>query len=150
MKRILAITIQGFFRKERLSSLPTATGVGMAFRGVRREEGVCNIVRFVSAFKCDNLKQEILSYSQKTILQVPSDSLAGEVDYYAYALLNENEADVVARVLTAKMGSIVECASVCENTDCDMSLLLEGAVPLIWNDKKAINFKSTDFLRDAV
>ena len=151
MIHTLTIMMRGFFRKEKLGGLPTETGIGIAFKGIRQEEGVCNIVRFDSAFKCVDLRQGILLYSQKTSLQqVTSDIIDGEIDYYAYALLDEKSADIVARVLNAKMKASSESNCTCENTEYDMRLLLEGAVPLIWNDKTVINFNRTDYVGDVV
>ena len=151
MIHIITITMRGFFRKEKLGGLPTGPGIGIAFKGIRREEGVCNIVRFASAFKCDDLKQGILSYSQKAPLQqVTSDIIKDEIDYYAYALLDVVSADIVARVLNVKMAAITESNCACENAEYDMRLLLEGTVPLIWNDKKVINFMRADYVGGVV
>ena len=140
MERIL-LTMRGFFRKERLEALPTDSGVAIVFRGYRKDDGYCVITKFIKAFRCANIRGDILSYSSRGEGIVED----GAIDYYAYAILDEQSAGIAANVLNAKINSAIEEDQIVENDECDMELVFDGAVPLMWSDRCEIKFKKSDF-----
>lgn len=144
MNRIL-LTLRGFFRKERIDTLPRDSGVGIVFGGYRKEGGYCNITKFIKAFGCKNVYENILSYSLESEQGDVIDG--GEIFYYAYAVLDERNASIVANVLNAKMIAVIGDEQMPDNAKCDTELKLDGAVPLIWSDRSEIKFKISDYER---